>query len=93
MGMQAEFDRQYGNKNIATHNMSMFEYLIYEIKRGIQYVLFFIFEKTKNNKRIVHMKKNSSHFALIVIGLIMSMTLLLFIFHFKNLLFYYGLLL
>ncbi|MBX9809047.1 hypothetical protein K2X92_01525 [Candidatus Gracilibacteria bacterium] len=82
VGMQAEFDRQYGNKNIATHNMSMLEYLFYEIKRGIQYVWFFIFEKTKNNKRIIHMKKSGSHFALIVIGLIMSMTLLLFIFHF-----------
>lgn len=80
--MQAEFDRQYGNKNIATHNMSMLEYLLYEIKRWMQYVWFFVFEKTKNNKRIIHMKKSGSHFALIVIGLIMSMTLLLFIFHF-----------
>lgn len=33
IGMQAEFDRQYGEKNIATHNMSMLEYLRYEIKR------------------------------------------------------------
>jgi hypothetical protein len=79
---QAEFDRQYGDKNLTTHNMSMFEYLRYEIKRGIQYLWFIIFEKTKANKRIIHIKKSGSHFALIIVGLIMSMTLLLFIFHF-----------
>ncbi len=82
IGMQAEFDRQYGEKNIATHNMSMLEYLRYEIKRWLQYLWFIIFEKTKTNKRIIHIKKSSSHFALIIAGLIMSMTLLLFIFHF-----------
>jgi hypothetical protein len=32
-GVQAEFDRQYGAKDIATHNMSMLEYLWYEIRR------------------------------------------------------------
>ncbi len=62
--------------------MTMFEYLRYEIKRGIQYLWFIIFEKTKANKRIIHIKKSGSHFALIIVGLIMSMTLLLFIFHF-----------
>ena len=62
--------------------MSMLEYFFYEIKRGIQYIWFILFEKTKVNKRIIHIKKNGSHFALIIIGLIMSMTLLLFIFHF-----------
>lgn len=81
-GTQAEFNRQYGNKNITTHNMSMFEYLRYEIKRGMQYIWFIMFEKTKVNKKIIHLKKNGSHFALIVVGLVMSITLLLFIFHF-----------
>ena len=82
IGMQAEFDRQYGEKSITTHNMSMLEYLWYEVKRWVQYLWFMIFEKTKNNKRIIHMKKSGSHFALIIVGLIMSVTLLLFIFHF-----------
>ncbi len=82
IGMQAEFDRHYGSGSLATHNMSMFEYLRYEIKRGIQYIWFILFEKTKVNKRIIHIKKSGSHFALIVVGLIMSVTLLLFIFHF-----------
>jgi hypothetical protein len=81
-GTQAEFNRQYGNKNIVTHNMSMLEYLRYEIKRGFQYIWFVLFEKTKVKKKIIHIKKNGSHFALIIVGLIMSMTLLLFIFHF-----------
>ena len=48
----------------------------------MQYIWFLIFEKTRKNKRIIHIKKSGSHFALIVIGLIMSITLLLFIFHF-----------
>jgi hypothetical protein len=62
--------------------MTMLEYLRYEIKRGWSYLWFICFEKTNAKKKIIHMKKNSSHFALIVVGLIMSVTLLLFIFHF-----------
>ncbi len=80
--LQAEFDRQYGAKDITTHNMTMFEYLRYEIRRGIAYLWFLAFEKTNAKKKIIHMKKNGSHFILIIVGLIMSMTLLLFIFHF-----------
>lgn len=57
-GSQAEFNRQYGEKDIATHNMSMFEYLRYEIKRGIQYIWFFIFQKNETKKKIIHLKKN-----------------------------------
>lgn len=60
----------------------MLEYLRYEIRRGFQYLWFLVFEKTEAKKKIIHMKKNGSHFILIIIGLIMSMTLLLFIFHF-----------
>jgi hypothetical protein len=82
VGVQAEFDRQYGSGSIATHNMTMLEYLRYEIRRGWSYLWFICFEKTNAKKKIIHMKKNSSHFALIVVGLIMSVTLLLFIFHF-----------
>ena len=81
-GVNAEFDRQYGSKDIATHNMSMWSYLLYEIKRWVQYIWFLIFEKTDAKKKIIHMKKNGSHFILIVVWLIMSLTLLLFIFHF-----------
>jgi hypothetical protein len=62
--------------------MTMFEYFVYEVRRGMAYLWFFIFEKTDAKKKIIHMKKNGSHFILIIIGLIMSMTLLLFIFHF-----------
>ncbi len=32
-GVHAEFDRQYGAQDIATHNMSMLEYLWYELRR------------------------------------------------------------
>ena len=82
VGVHAEFDRQYGAQDIATHNMSMLEYLWYEMRRWVQYLYFLVFEKTDAKKKIIHMKKNGSHFILITIGLIMSMTLLLFIFHF-----------
>ena len=81
-GNQAEFNRQYGEKDIAIHNMSMFEYFRYEVKRGIQYIWFLLFQKSESKKKIIHLKKNGSHFFLIIVGLIMSMTLLLFIFHF-----------
>lgn len=81
-GIQAEFERKYASKNLATHNMSMLEYLIYEIKRGGAYIRFVLFERTQAKKKIIHMKKNSSHFVLIVMGLVMSVTLLLFILQF-----------
>lgn len=81
-GMHAEFERNYSAKNLATHNMSMLEYLWYEVKRGASYVWFILFERTNAKKKIIHMKKSSPHFALIIIGLIMSVTLLLFIFQF-----------
>ena len=48
----------------------------------LEYLWFLVFEKTDAKKKIIHLKKTGSHFALIIIGLIMSMTLLLFIFHF-----------
>lgn len=32
-GIQAEFERKYSSSNLATHNMTMLEYLWYEIKR------------------------------------------------------------
>ena len=61
-GMQHEFNKKYSEKNLATHNMTMLEYLIYEIRRGFAYVAFFLSNRTQNHKKIIHLQKNSSQF-------------------------------
>jgi hypothetical protein len=32
-GVRAEFDREFSQKNILKHNMTMWEYFVYEVKR------------------------------------------------------------
>jgi hypothetical protein len=80
-GMMAEFDREYAKKNILAHNLTMWEYFLYELRRGAEYMKFLIFRK-KPKTPIHTIKKHSPNTFLIVAGLIMSLSLLLFIFHF-----------
>lgn len=83
IGIQAEFERAHaGSVNLATHNMTMLEYLWYEIKRGWLYLRFVLFERKRKEKKLPQYKQKNSNFILIVLGLIVSLTLLLFIFHF-----------
>ena len=81
-GIRAEFERAYTGQNIATHNMSMVEYFLYEVRRGWLWLKFVIFERKKDEPKLLHYKKNNFQMALIVAGLILSVVLLLFIFHF-----------
>ena len=81
-GFQAEFEKQYKNSNVTTHNMSMGEYFLYELKRGALYLKYVFVEKKKAEKKLPKFKKRNSNFFLVVGGLIVSITLLLFIFHF-----------
>ncbi len=81
-GIRAEFERAYTGQNIATHNMSMMEYFLYEVRRGWLWLKFVIFERKKDEPKLLHYKKNNFQMALIVAGLILSVVLLLFIFHF-----------
>ncbi len=80
-GLRAEFDRQYSSWNLATHNMSMLEYLWYEIRRGVMYIWFILFGRKKKEKKLPHFKKNNGQMILIMLGLFISILLLLFIFH------------
>jgi hypothetical protein len=80
--VNAEFQASYGEKNIVTHNLSMWEYFVYEIRRWRSYISFLLFEKLFRKQKIFYAKKTSPHFFLIITGLIVSVTLLLFIFHF-----------
>jgi hypothetical protein len=79
--VRAEFDREYSKKNILSHNLSMWEYFLYEIRRGWEYLKFVVKRKPKQ-PHIHTIKKRSSNTFLIVAWLIMSLSLLLFIFHF-----------
>ena len=81
IGVNAEFERKY-SQNFATHNMSMWEYFLYELRRGISWLKFTLFERTKKEPKLPHYKKRNSQMILIVLGLISSFTLLFFIFNF-----------
>lgn len=65
-GIQAEFERKYSSSNLATHNMTMLEYLWYEIKRGVLYLKFLLFERKKKEPKLLHFKKTNSNVILIV---------------------------
>lgn len=58
-GLRAEFERQHSSGNLATHNMSMLEYLWYEIRRGMMYVWFLLFGRKKKQKSLPHFKKQN----------------------------------
>ena len=76
-GIRAEFERAYTGQNIATHNMSMMEYFLYEVRRGWLWLKFVIFERKKDEPKLLHYKKTNFQMVLIVAGLILSLVLLL----------------
>jgi len=80
----AEFEREYEKKNLLAHNMTMWQYFRYEIKRGGSYLYFILFKKffQKKKERMLHFRESSPNMVLMVSGLVVSITLLLFIFHF-----------
>lgn len=83
IGLNAEFERKYAKSgNFATHNMSMFEYFLYELRRWVSWVKFSLFERKKQEQKLPYYKKRNSQMILIILGLISSFTLLLFIFNF-----------
>ena len=79
--VRAEFDREYSKKNIIQHNMTSWEYLKYEIKRWVDYV-WFLFSRKRPKVPLHKIKRHSPNTFLIIAGLIMSLSLLIFIFHF-----------
>lgn len=81
-GLQAEFERVHKSKNLATHNMSMWEYFLYEIRRGWLWLKFVLFDRKSAEKKLPQFKKHNFQTILIISGLITSFVLLLFIFHF-----------
>lgn len=91
IGLQAElvhenrdddFQKVLEQKNIVAHNLSAWWYFLYELRRWWEYILFFFSRKGIRKERIIHMRKSSPNLFLMVSGLIISVTLLLFIFHF-----------
>jgi hypothetical protein len=83
-GTFAEFEREYQKKNILAHNMTIWEYFLYELRRGLSYIGFFLKKPFlfKKREKIIHFHRTSPNMFLIVVWLIVSVTLLLFIFHF-----------
>lgn len=80
--LQAEFERMHTGENLAKQNMSMFEYFLYEIRRGWLWLKFVIFERKNPDAKLPQYKKNNMQMFLIIVGLITSLVLLLFIFNF-----------
>ena len=80
-GISAQFDREYEHKNILKHNFTMWEYFLYELKRWGHYIQF-LFTRKKEKIPLYKVKNISPNFFLIIAWLIMSLSLLLFIFYF-----------
>ena len=78
----AEFDKNFPKKNILAHNMTAWEYFLYEVKRWFLYIFFLLSRKAKKEKFIYMKHQASSSMVLMITWLIISFTLLLFIFHF-----------
>lgn len=79
--VRAEFEREFLEKNIIKHNMTIGEYFLYELRRWWEYIRFLIVRK--RTKMPLHkIKKYSPNTFLIIAWLIMSLSLLVFIFHF-----------
>lgn len=77
----AEFDREFEKKNLLKHNFTMWEYFLYELKRWWMYIGF-LFTRKKEKIPLYKLKKVAPNMFLIVSGLVMSLSLLLFIFYF-----------
>lgn len=82
IGEKMSFEKSFSDANIATHNMSMKEYFFYELRRGVAWLRHAISYRFKRANNLPHYKKNNWHTMLIISGLLTSMALLLFIFHF-----------
>ncbi len=79
--VRAEFDREFSKKNILKHNFTMWQYFCYELNRGKEYIRF-LFTRKRSTTPLYKIKKGSQNMFLIITGLIMSLSLLLFIFYF-----------
>lgn len=78
---EIEFDEKFSKTNVLRHNFSFSEYLVYELKKHL-YKTVFLFRKkavkTYKNKK----SSPNSHVFLLFLGLVMSFSLLSFIFYF-----------
>lgn len=81
--IQSEFDKEYREKqaNLLKHNYTPWEYFLYEMKRFFQYLLFLIKRRPQNTYKS-KLKMKSTYLVLMIFWLIMSLSLLLFIFYF-----------
>jgi hypothetical protein len=67
-GAFAEFDREYDKKNLLAHNMTMWQYFVYELQRGISYIKFLLLEKflRKKKEKMLHFRQSSPNMILII---------------------------
>lgn len=75
-----EFEENFAKTHILRYNFTFFEYLIYEIKKITEKFFFFFRKrvKTYKNKKMIE----DSNFFLLIFGLVISLSLLSFIFYF-----------
>lgn len=78
-----EFEESYSKEHILRHNFTFLEYFLYEVRK-VFFRLAYLFEKRRSRH---HTFKNSSFLAdsnvfLLFVGLVLSISLLVFIFYF-----------
>lgn len=75
-----EFEHEFSKTHMLRYNYTFWEYLVYEVKRWLSKVGFFLSRRAKTYK---NKKRNyTSHSFLLVAGLAVSLSLLVFIFYF-----------
>lgn len=75
-----EFESAYAEKNLLKHNFTFFEYLGYEIRKFFSYVAFRVDKRQKVYKGRKAVRDSGA--ALLILGLVISLSLLAFIFYF-----------
>ena len=75
-----EFETAYAEKNLLKHNFTFFEYLAYEMRKFFSYIAF-RFQKRQKTYKGRKVARDSGAL-LLVLGLVISLSLLAFIFYF-----------
>ncbi len=78
---RSEFEKEFSKKHILRHNFTALEYIKYEMKRVWQFLIFYV-ERHRKWRKYIKISGQRGSFFLIIFGLIMSVSLLLFIFYF-----------
>ena len=77
-----EFEQEYSKSHILRHNFTFLEYLWYEVKKGFSKMKYATSKKKSSSLKYSHGWMVETNLILLITGLILSVSLLAFIFYF-----------